>query len=271
MTTAVTPKIFDQYATLVESVLSGERDFSIASWGRRTLEASWGFKKRKVDADVIYFVLEGALFLGSEKKVGKIKSGELLWVPSFLPHELVKAEEITTVIHLRVLWKQKNLPGLFPSAQTAFLPQVVKELTALSIGENELGSEFTKRASLALVLLELAKSLSRQSGGGHSGVSRALAWANSASPSQWTLAKMAEVAELSQDRFSRAFTKEIGSNLRSWMLSEKLNRAQGLLSEGNEPIKLVAARCGWDNALLFSRLFRQAFGMSPKAWRRRDK
>ncbi len=255
----------------IREILNGTRPFEITSWGRRTLESTWGARRRTVDAEVVYFIIEGHLHLGVEGSQRVIRKGELMWLPRLLKHDLLKGAEKTTVIHLRVTWTSKDTNTLFAAPQIHFLPQVVTPLMTLGDKSLKLFQTESKQIALATILIEIAHQAEQPTHAQHQGVQKALAWAGTAPLSTWSLQKFSAIAGMTQDRFSRAFTKQTGNNFRAWLLSERLQLAKAILSESEEAIKLVAGKCGWDNPLLFSRLFRQSVGMSPKAWRARDK
>ncbi len=50
-----------------------------------------------------------------------------------------------------------------------------------------------------------------------------------------------------------------------------MKRAKELLKETNMPVNLIAHSGGYDDALLFSKMFSKYFGISPKKYREKDR
>ena len=51
------------------------------------------------------------------------------------------------------------------------------------------------------------------------------------------------------------------------MLSTRMRRAADLLTRSNDPIRLISAECGYDDALAFSKVFKSRFGQNPSDYR----
>ena len=84
-----------------------------------------------------------------------------------------------------------------------------------------------------------------------------------------TLADLAKAAHVTPKHLCRVFARDIG---RSPVETYRLLRLQlglALLARSELAIKEVANRCGFDDALHFSRCFSRAFGQSPRATRAR--
>jgi AraC-like DNA-binding protein len=67
----------------------------------------------------------------------------------------------------------------------------------------------------------------------------------------------------------RLFQEE-GHTVAAWVRERRLERARGLLADpalSAVPIHRIAARCGFTQPEVFSRVFRRAFGMSPRDYR----
>ena len=77
-----------------------------------------------------------------------------------------------------------------------------------------------------------------------------------------------ELTRLSDSQFSRAFRTSFGDSPYSFVIRRRIESAQKLMLETSEPLCEIAVRCGLCDQAHLSRLFRQAVGMSPNAWRR---
>lgn len=79
---------------------------------------------------------------------------------------------------------------------------------------------------------------------------------------------LARIAGLSRSHFSRSFMKAEGMPPAQFVLGRRLARATKLLAETEAlSVKEIAARCGFDNANYFAKVFRLHFGASPTEFR----
>lgn len=81
------------------------------------------------------------------------------------------------------------------------------------------------------------------------------------------LADLAERAHLSQSRLSTVFKDRYGMGPIRWRDSIRLSRARHLLVSSDASVADVAARVGWQDALYFSRRFKEWYGESPRRYR----
>ena len=65
------------------------------------------------------------------------------------------------------------------------------------------------------------------------------------------------------------FREHLHSSPHRWLLRKRLNRARLLLAGGEEPVKFIAAECGFESLEVFYRQFRQNVGIPPAEYRRR--
>lgn len=88
-----------------------------------------------------------------------------------------------------------------------------------------------------------------------------------------TLAEVAERLYLSPTYFSRLFKQRSGCTFSTWLAQRRIQRAQRYLDETNLAVADIATRVGYQEANSFTRLFKQATGLSPTEYRKshRDK
>lgn len=77
-------------------------------------------------------------------------------------------------------------------------------------------------------------------------------------------AALAARSGVSSRHFRRLFQQATGLSPQQYVLNLRLNEAKRLL--GSMPIYEVAERVGFENALYFSRLFKEKIGVSPSRW-----
>lgn len=67
---------------------------------------------------------------------------------------------------------------------------------------------------------------------------------------------------------TRLFHKETGMSIRDYLLMTRMQAASEYLHAG-AGVRDTAERCGYEDASLFSKLFRKTYGVSPAGWRTR--
>lgn len=82
-----------------------------------------------------------------------------------------------------------------------------------------------------------------------------------------SLAEIAEVADLSQFHFARAFRKSTGLTPQQYLMRQRIERAKDLLAKDDLPIVEVSLRTGFKNQSHFTTLFRKFTKFTPKTWR----
>lgn len=88
---------------------------------------------------------------------------------------------------------------------------------------------------------------------------------------QISIEELAQIAGCSPATVHRLFIKHNGVSPGRWMTLQRLARAQTLLQTTSLPVKEVATRIGIPDPYHFSRLFKQSFGLSPKAYQKQNR
>ncbi|MEI6875160.1 MAG: helix-turn-helix transcriptional regulator [Spirochaetota bacterium] len=78
---------------------------------------------------------------------------------------------------------------------------------------------------------------------------------------------LSEASGLSARHLSRLFSENYGTSPGNYIIKTRLVHAACLLRQGTRPITDIAYDSGFDDSNYFSRRFRQAFGLSPSAYR----
>ena len=86
----------------------------------------------------------------------------------------------------------------------------------------------------------------------------------------WTVAKMAEMAELSSNRFSILYKNIFCSSPIDDLIEQRMNHAKYLLDGTAMSISGIASSCGYEDLYYFCRLFRTRFGTSPTKYRKKS-
>ncbi|MFH5184128.1 helix-turn-helix transcriptional regulator [Paenibacillus sp. TAB 01] len=69
---------------------------------------------------------------------------------------------------------------------------------------------------------------------------------------------------------SRIFKQQTGENFIRYAVRQKMKQAERLLRESDKKIGEIAEEAGYADFRYFSHLFKQAYGMSPSEYRKRQ-
>lgn len=83
-----------------------------------------------------------------------------------------------------------------------------------------------------------------------------------------TVTVLARRAAMSPRTFARRFVAATGTTPLQWLLRQRVLFAQRLLETTDEPVELVAARCGFGSAAVLRTHFQRHIGTSPMSYRR---
>lgn len=86
-----------------------------------------------------------------------------------------------------------------------------------------------------------------------------------------SLKRLADVAAFSPYHFHRIFTVMVGETLNQYVTRVRMDQAVRLLkSDPEAPITDVALECGFSRLSVFSRAFKQRYGINPRQWNRQN-
>ncbi|MEI2579918.1 GlxA family transcriptional regulator [Scytonema sp. PRP1] len=104
----------------------------------------------------------------------------------------------------------------------------------------------------------------------HPGVHQVQNWLAEHAMESVSLAELAHIANMSVRSFSRAFKNVTGLTPVQYQQRLRLEVAATLLQNSDLSIEAIAARCGFDDARHFRRLWQRQFGVSPAATRKKQ-
>jgi AraC family transcriptional regulator len=82
------------------------------------------------------------------------------------------------------------------------------------------------------------------------------------------VADLANLLDLSESHFSRAFRCTFGISAHDYVTRRRIEVAQSLMLRSPEPLCAIALRCGLCDQAHFTRVFRRIVGETPCVWRR---
>lgn len=90
-----------------------------------------------------------------------------------------------------------------------------------------------------------------------------------ADPGQdWTIEKMAKMANTSRSVFAELFKANLGITPAKYLLMWRMQKASAMLERNRNNVAEVAERVGYASEAAFSRAFKEQFGVSPGQYRR---
>lgn len=86
-----------------------------------------------------------------------------------------------------------------------------------------------------------------------------------------TRSRMAELAKVSPEHFSRAFRRSTGQTFSNYLTMLRIRRAQQRILTGAPNLTALALEVGYGEGTYLSRKFKQVVGISPTAYQRKSK
>jgi AraC-like DNA-binding protein len=83
----------------------------------------------------------------------------------------------------------------------------------------------------------------------------------------WSVAELAQMANLSRTAFAERFTRLLGCPPAGYLIDRRLDRAAQLLRTDTASVGAIAAAVGYTSEAGFSRAFGRRFGAPPLRWR----
>lgn len=83
----------------------------------------------------------------------------------------------------------------------------------------------------------------------------------------WTVAQLAEIANLSRSTFAARFTRLVGEPPSAYLTDLRLQSAARRILRSRTPIRVIAYQSGYSSEAAFSRAFRRKFDRTPSQWR----
>ncbi len=100
---------------------------------------------------------------------------------------------------------------------------------------------------------------------------RAIERLRSDSNADVSLDALASDAGLSRFHFCRAFKESTGLSPHAWLRQHRLEQAQNMLRDSEEPVVSIAAALGYSSQTAFAAAFRKLTGETPSDWRKRSR
>lgn len=253
------------------AALAGEADLAVTlSLGTR-VPPTWASGPRCFDEHVLYLVEAGAIAGTAGGRAVRVAAGEVLWTPAGIDHDYRVAMRSTDCHSLRFRLRRGGA-SLRPR-ETVLLDRQGADLrpcfTGIEGGRGQPHGEARCRGFLLALLGRLLAGSTGGMGFADTDLDRLRRYLARHASRNVTSADLAAELGYSTAHFTRRFRATLGISPRRWLVDERLRAAARDLCAGDESVAVIAARWGWTDAKLFSRMFRRTYGHPPSAWRRR--
>ncbi len=82
-----------------------------------------------------------------------------------------------------------------------------------------------------------------------------------------SISELAKQISIDRSYLCAVFKKYMGTSPQQYTINAKMKSAANMLRRSDKSVSTIAAGVGYDDALLFSRMFRARYGMSPREYR----
>lgn len=238
---------------------------------------------------VLAFCLGGTMRM---EQVGSwsLAAGDALLIPAGAPHRILEANDSER-------WLLGLCPSCFasegsaellepfdrvragasavvhiPAPRRAFLASLFSELEGeIERGEN--GTAVAQRSLVTLVLTEVARAMSPRASVEPPGsvVAEALRFIERRCLDPISLQDVADAVHRSPAHVTTLVRRATGRPVQAWIIAGRLAEATRRLRHTDEIVDVIAERVGYADATHFIRLFRREHGVTPAAWRAKQR
>ncbi|HEU5103902.1 MAG TPA: AraC family transcriptional regulator [Roseiflexaceae bacterium] len=274
------PDTWNWLAAVLETLIDLQ---PTANCGRVLCEPGWHWRPRLLDYDLWLAVKgRGVMCIGDQRY--PIQPGTLFFLrPGDSGWATQDPDDRLTVVylHVEIITSPDGLPGdraWLPSRWIAFAdPASIEQLLTRAVRLQELRQPLaTVEAGLivrqALIAIYQQDALNQgvTTTRRDRRVEQVIAYLRSHTDQRISLADAAALVDLAPGYFSRLFTQATGLSFRAFTLQVRLERARTLLEETTMPIGQIAHALGYADVFLFSRQFKQQYGLSPSQARKKQ-
>ena len=86
-----------------------------------------------------------------------------------------------------------------------------------------------------------------------------------------TIEDISSIFYLNKNYIRTIFVEQIGISPKQYLQKKRMERAAFLLASTNEPVNYIGYSVGYEDSLLFSKMFKKHYGISPSSYRSENK
>ena len=229
--------------------------------------------EHKHDSRECIFFIDGKATISTTKVAYTVSAPSIAMIPSYLVHD---EKEITNTKMFIVLFDSEDndekeiIISTLSNEQNEKIRNIFEEMYELEKNK-ENKSEYQKQCSLFALVLSLLRAF-RFMEKEDVDQTRLANFAKNHIEQNFSInidyKALAESYGYSYSRFRHIFKNFTGMPPHQYCLYIRLNYVKKLLRETNEPISVIAKKCGFDNEIEFDIFFKKKMNISPKAFRK---
>ena len=223
----------------------------------------------RVDYHIVY-VLGGTLEVAYPGQTQLLRPGSFVLYPPRVPQQYRDFPDTHRAwIHFNghaaadILREARLTGGIYHAPASLYLEKMFLRL----VTEHNACTAISSEKGLLLSLLSLLGKTSHQSSDNANRLEECASYLVQNYNKELTVGELAALCGLSQSRFMYLFKERFGMAPMEYQKALRLSNAKALLTATQLPINEISTLVGYPDPLYFSRLFRQATGLSPRQYR----
>lgn len=228
----------------------------------------------------------------------EVRSGDVFLIQGCSMHHFLEREQVDLInvmfnpsrLPMPLDWLRR-LPGynvifeLEPSVRTPetfrhrlkmTLHDMADALKIINTMEHELDSEnpgheaaaFNRLLELIIFISRKYEAVNAEKGSGIIRLGRIVSRMETDFRHDWTLKELAKLAGASPNSLMRHFREATGASPIDYLIQVRLRNASELLRTTDLAISEISEKCGFSDSNYFSRMFRKAYGIPPRIFRK---
>lgn len=262
----LTPVPIQNHRALIEAAALCEQIFLSAFYGTEQRFQLYTDRVVKPERFPFDFREDQARF---QEALRVMSEGDLLWAVSMLFDRISKNRQLSVTVLRRIFMDVLSLYSTAAQKLGYSLEEIEIDgcvshyqtvITLDSLCAVRKWFEFFSRKFIACFYIPYKSSRSEI-------LRKALNYVEDNLSSSIQLCTAARSINVSETYLSSMFKKEIGQNFISYIHQRKMEKAKGMLEQG-QLVREVSDQLGYKNSTYFSKVFKKAVGVAPDAWRK---
>ena len=248
---------------------------SYRTGSENTLDPSWIMKNVVIPDAKLYYILEGEIEVKTENDVMVATAGDMMLIPAHLPHSM----QLTKLGYARKYWihfdmkkaerdffDEYPLPLKISLGIRDDISRLFKNL--FSIKHSELLKDEIQKAAIVmqLVSIYLGESKTYPSKHENDEIDDAVDYIKKNYAESISLSFLAKKAGFSPNYFIKKFKLRTGFTPTRYLTRVRIDTAKFLLQNTDLSVTEIMESVGFYDASYFSKLFKKAYGYSPRSF-----
>lgn len=244
----------------------------------RKLDLGWNKKEERTDCNVILYIISGTCTVKTDGIPGTFEKGELHLVPKGSSLEMTSGYNLT--IHSCCfsasqedgsdLFKLIKAPArIVPESRSKILG-IFNDMEQTYKGSGNDSHRTVERIALLLELLIPFLQAAEEQPRDQLLFTPVLLFIRNNIHRPISLEELATTMSQSPEHFSRSFREALKITPLQYLLKERINRAQELLTGSNLTVQRIGEQCGFNTPSHFAKTFKQITGLTPGKFRKQE-